>query len=251
MNNKPQRQRADLPTLLMHWALVASLLVSVSTGWRIASMADSNPLMRWVDVLLLQGNVLRWHFLSAAALTALTVAYVVFLVRMGLGGRLALRLAALRSPDRHTRWQALNKLVYWIAFALLTGAAATGTLLYFFPGTLPSEPLVQVHQWLSWGFVAYVVLHVVAQVVAGGIRALLKIVTPRLAYGVGALAATSAGLAGAAVATWPTPTWPAGDRAQHGRASADGDASDAAWQSAPESRCTRCAGSDSSAARWR
>ena len=55
------RPRSDLPTVLMHWGLVLALMVSVSTGWRIASMTDSSPLLRWVDVLLLQGNVLRWH----------------------------------------------------------------------------------------------------------------------------------------------------------------------------------------------
>ena len=62
----------------LHWffgisaGLVLALMVSVSTGWRIASMTDSSPLLRWVDVLLLQGNVLRWHFVSAAVLTTLS-----------------------------------------------------------------------------------------------------------------------------------------------------------------------------------
>ena len=64
MNPSATRARSDLPTVLMHWGLVLALLVSVSTGWRIASMTDGSPLMRWVDVLLLQGNVLRWHFVS-------------------------------------------------------------------------------------------------------------------------------------------------------------------------------------------
>ena len=82
-----------------------------------------SQLLRWVDVLLLQGNVVRWHFISASALTALVIAYIAFLWRMGLGGRLTLRLASLRSPDRTTRWQAINRLVYWVAITLLAGAA--------------------------------------------------------------------------------------------------------------------------------
>jgi hypothetical protein len=236
MNPAMQRNRADLPTVVIHWGLVLALLVSVSTGWRIAGMTDDSTLLRWVDVLLLQGNVLRWHFVSATLLTALVVAYVVFLWRMGLGGRLTLRLASLRSPDRTTRWQAVNRLVYWIAFALLAGAALTGSLLYFVPGLLRTEGLVRVHQWLSWGFVAYIVVHVAAQVVLGGLRQLLKILTPRLAYGLGAAAALVAGVAGAAVAYVADSSSLAAlviARAG-GVPKLDGDGSDAVWQSAPE-----------------
>ncbi|MCL4700026.1 MAG: hypothetical protein KJ023_23685, partial [Burkholderiaceae bacterium] len=43
-----QRQRADLPTAVLHWGLVLALLVSVSTGWRIASLEDG-AVARWVD----------------------------------------------------------------------------------------------------------------------------------------------------------------------------------------------------------
>lgn len=236
MNTTAARQRADLPTMLMHWGLVLTLLVSVSTGWRIASMTDDSPLLRWVEVLLLQGNVIRWHFVSAALLTALVVAYLVFLWRMGLAGRLALRWSSLTSADRTTRWQAINRLIYWIALALLGGAAVTGSLLYFAPGLVPTPPLITVHEWLSWAFVAYIVLHVVAQLGLGGLRQLLKIVSPRLAYGLGAAAALSAGVAGAAVAyvtdssTLATLTIVRTNSAPV----LDGDPSDASWAAAPE-----------------
>lgn len=200
MNSTATRPRSDLPTVLMHWGLVLALMVSVSTGWRIASMTDSSPLLRWVDVLLLQGNVLRWHFVSAAVLTTLVIAYIAFLVKMGLGGRLTFRFSSLKSPDRGTRWAAINKLVYWVSFGLLLGAFVTGVLVYFFPGVLPTEPVVRIHELLSWGFVLYMGLHVLAQVVMGGLRQLLKIMSPRLAYGLGAAVALTAGVAGAAVA---------------------------------------------------
>jgi len=194
------RPCTDWPTTLLHWGMVLALLVSVSTGWRIASMTSGDGVLRWIDVLLLQGNVVRWHFVSATLLTALVAAYVAFLCSTGLLGRLTLRWASLRSIDSATRWQALNKLVYWIAFALLSGSALTGVLMYFFPGRVPTEPLVRVHELLSWGFVVYVVLHVVAQLMLGGMRQLLRIVTPRVAYGLGAAIAVSVGLAGAALA---------------------------------------------------
>ena len=229
-------RRSDLPTVVLHWGLVLALLVSVSTGWRIAGMTDDSTLLRWVDVLLLQGNVVRWHFVSASLLTALVIAYVVFLWRMGLGGRLSLRLASLRSPDHATRWQAINRLVYWVAIGLLAGAAVTGVALYFFPGLFPTEGLVTVHQFLSWCFVAYIVLHVVAQVVMGGFGHLLKIVSPRLAYGVGAAAALAAGVAGAAVTYFADSSSLASLVINRTTAAPvlDGDPSDALWQTAPE-----------------
>jgi Ethylbenzene dehydrogenase/Prokaryotic cytochrome b561 len=232
----PTGKSTDLPTVVMHWGLVIALLVSVSTGWRISGMTDSSTLLRWLDMLLLQGNVLRWHFVSATVLTALVLAYAVFLWRMDLGARLSVRWSSFKSADHSTRWQAINRLIYWIAFALLAGAAVTGLLMYFAPGLLPTNPLVLVHQWLSWGFVAYMVLHVVAQVVLGGLRQLLKIMTPRAAYGLGAAIAVAVGLGGAALAyvadtsaqtaliLIKTDTLP----------QLDGQGDDAAWKQAPE-----------------
>lgn len=236
MNTAQTPPRSDLPTMLLHWGLVIALLVSVSTGWRIAAMTDSSVLMRWFDVLILQGNVVRWHFFSATMLVALVLGYVAFLWRMGLQGRLQIHWASLRSPDRQTRWQTINKLVYWVALLLLAGAAVTGVQLYFQPGLLPSKPLVVVHKWLSWGFVVYVVLHVVAQLMLGGVRQLLKIVTPRLAYGMGAGIALTAGLVGAAVAyladTQSVSTMTLSRTETPPKL--DGEADDAAWQQTQE-----------------
>lgn len=109
--------------------------------------------------------------------------------------------------------------------------------MYFLPGLLPADPLATVHQWLSWGFVVYMGLHVMAQVIMGGVRQLLKIVTPRAAYGLGAAFALVAGLGGAAFAyvldssSQPVLTFV--------KTSAlpvlDGDGNDDAWKQAPES----------------
>lgn len=226
----------DLPMILMHWGLVVALLASVSTGWRIAGMTDSSGLLRWLDVLLLQGNVLRWHFVSASVLTALVIAYVVFLWRMDLGARLSVRFASFKSADHKTRWQAINRLIYWISFALLLGAAVTGVMVYFGTALLPTNALIRVHQWLSWGFVVYMGLHIAAQVVLGGFKHLLKIMTPRLAYGLGAAFALAAGLGGAALAY-------VADRSAQttltlvkttALPTLDGVGSDEAWKQAPE-----------------
>ncbi|MBL8348503.1 MAG: cytochrome b/b6 domain-containing protein [Rubrivivax sp.] len=236
MNDLTPRQRADLPTAVLHWGLVLALLVSVSTGWRIASLGDGSALARWVDALAVQGNVPWWHFASAATLVALVAAYFVFLARMGLLGRLSVRLASLRSADRQARWQALNKLVYWVALALLGASAVSGSLMYFKPGLLPGEPLASVHRFLSWAFVAYIALHVLAQWGMGGFRQITKLLTPRVAYGTGAALALAAGVAVAAV----TVAVDSGSLTtlQVMRTTAppalDGDSTDAAWAAAPE-----------------
>jgi Prokaryotic cytochrome b561 len=227
----PMRARTDLPAMLLHWGLVAALLLSVSTGWCIAGMQNDNLLLHWLEVVLPQGTVLRWHFWSATAMVALVVAYLDFLWRTDLGGRLA-----LRSANRAVRWQAVNRLMYRLAFALLGSAAVTGLLLYFSLGVLPTESLAQVHQWLSWGFVGYIALHIATQLAFGGWRQSLKIVTLRVAYGAGAGVALAVGLVGSAIAY-------VGDsrsmtslvitRTNHAPA-LDGDPADPVWQRAAE-----------------
>lgn len=233
MNQPRSQARTDLPTMVLHWGMVLMLLLSVSTGWRIASLTDSSVLLLWLDALLLQGNVMRWHFYSAAMLVAVVTAYLVFLWRAGVGGRLAVHWPSLRNPDRRTRWQALNKLMYWMALLLLAGAAFTGVQLYFLPGLLPSAPLVVIHRGLSWLFVVYVALHVLGQIMLGGVRQVLKIVSPRLGYGLGAAVALTAGLAGAAVSYMADVRGP--NKLMVGRADEapllDGADTDAVWQS--------------------
>lgn len=238
MNQTAPRPRADLPTALLHWGLVLALLLSVSTGWRIASLGEPGTLAGWVDALALQGNVSWLHFASATALVALVAAYFVFLAGMDLLGRLSLRLASLRSPDRRTRWQALNRLVYWVALLMLATSAVTGTLMYFALAVVPTEPLATLHRWVSWAFVAYIALHVLSQWALGGLAQLTRLFTPRLAYGVGGAFALTIGTAVAALAVFADKS--SLPRLEVARTSLapklDGDPSDAAWAAAREAR---------------
>lgn len=229
------RPRSDWTTVLLHWGLVGALVISLSTGWRIAGMTADGQLIHWVEALMLQGNVVRWHFWSAATLLALVVGYLAFLWRTGLTGRLSLRLASFKSADRTTRLQAINRLIFWLAFALLAGMAVTGVLLYFFPGTLPTDSLITVHYWLAWGVVLYVVVHVLMQVIQGGLAQLLKIVTPRMAYGIGAVLALAGGLASAAAVYMTDSNLPSMSIAKATVLPAlDGVADDEVWNSAPQ-----------------
>src|SRR5919109_2405476 len=120
------RPRTDAPTALLHWALVATLVVSLVTGLRIAADAIDSTWARALDALLLQGSVTYWHSWAAYALTLVALAYVVFLFRTRLQARVKLdaaRLRAIRSGDRRAQLKAVNVVVYWLAFVLIGVAA--------------------------------------------------------------------------------------------------------------------------------
>jgi Ethylbenzene dehydrogenase/Prokaryotic cytochrome b561 len=191
------RKKTDAPTMLMHWGFVGAIMVSIATGWRISSLQEGIYLFKWLDIFILQGNVLRWHFISSSVLVSLVSGYIIFLWKMGFFSRFNISVSSLINPDRGIRWQSINRLIYWFVLVLLFGAAVTGGLVYFLPGTLPISPLIKIHRWLSWCFVLYVVIHVFAQVFWGGWNQILKIINPRLAYGVGAVFAIMGGAGGA------------------------------------------------------
>jgi cytochrome b subunit of formate dehydrogenase len=201
MQNKNLRPRSDAMIAFLHWGLFASVMVSLLSGLAISAETETAMWSAAIRGWLLQGAVLQWHIWSSVAVTFLSVAYAIYLVRARLTGRIALdasRLRALSAADRRTWWQAVNVLVYWLAFGLIAMMAVTGLILYSAPGLLPHEMVAAVHRGAAWGFVAYVILHVLAQLMYGGMRQLIKILSPRLAYGAVAGIAVAAG--GGAVA---------------------------------------------------
>ncbi len=192
--------RTDLPTVVLHWALVVTLVISVSSGLRIAA-DDGAPAWRtWLEPLLMQGQVSQWHVLSAVAFVAIVAGYLLFLRRSDQTSRLAVYSAALKASDRRARWSARNRLLYWVGLALLAVLAVTGVLMYFLPALLPNRLLSTIHQGATWGLLLYVLAHVIGQLGLGGWRQLLKIVNPRWAYA-GAAALALAGAGALALAT--------------------------------------------------
>src|SRR5262245_58584492 len=184
MNAKPNPSgvRSDAPTVILHWVLVAAVLVNLATGLRIAA-ADARLDVPWLEALLPQGNVERWHVWSAGVLVCGVVAYAFFLWCARVTGRVTVSRASLASADRDTRRRGWNRLIYWGAIAFLAVAGATGGMFYFGRGPLAERTLATLHQWAAWGFLAYIAFHVAGQIWLGGMRQLLKIVSPRLAYG--------------------------------------------------------------------
>ncbi|MGH8803778.1 MAG: ethylbenzene dehydrogenase-related protein [Polaromonas sp.] len=202
--------RTDLPTVILHWALVATLAISVSTGLRIAA-DDGAPTWRaWLEPLLMEGQVSQWHVLSALAFVAIVAGYVFFLRRSDQTSRLAVYRAALKAADHRARWSARNRLIYWVALALLAVITVTGVLMYYLPGLLPNRLITTIHQIATWGLLLYVLAHVLGQLVLGGWRQLLKIVNPRWAYA-GAAALALAGAGALALATGALDAFTVGD----------------------------------------
>jgi len=236
-NANTSHPRSDAPTALLHLALVVTLVISLLTGFQIASDAIDSSWTRALDAVLLQGSVSYWHTIAAYALSLIAVAYVAFLVRARLRARIAVdatRVNAIVSADRRTRWQAANVILYWVAFTMIGVAAVTGTLLYLDSALLPHDLVTAIHRAIAWGILLYATVHVVAQLAMGGIRQVLKILTPRFTYvaaGILALAMGTAATAGLLGLDKATPQVLRVARVQ-APPSIDGEVTDEAWNAA-------------------
>lgn len=195
MSQTISRARSDAPTVVMHWLLVLALAVSLTSGLRISADDTGARLSRWLEPVLMQGDVTRWHVTSAFTLAALALGYGLFLWRARLASRVKPSLSPMVMGSREARWYAINRALYWVAFGLILTAMVTGGVFYFFPGQLSERTVASIHRIAAWGILGYVVLHVVAQLALGGVRQLLKILSPRLAYGGAAMLAGGVSLA--------------------------------------------------------
>ncbi|MGI9046124.1 MAG: ethylbenzene dehydrogenase-related protein [Burkholderiales bacterium] len=223
--------RTDAPTVVLHWIMVVALVVSLLTGLRIAADEEGAAWASFLDPVLLQGSVDWLHVFSASLLSIVAIAYIVFLWRAHLTSRLSLRSGKIST--REGRWRAINRALYWVAFALLIAAGVTGSLMYFFPGLLPERTIAAVHQYVAWAIIVYVVAHVVAQIAVGGLRGLLRIVSPRAAYGGAALAAIAASAVAVAAVLYPLDKAviaPLNVRHVAELPKIDGELDDTAWQ---------------------
>ena len=200
MREKKIFQKTDALTVLLHWVLVITLGFSLATGLQISADSPDSSWAQFVNVMLLQGNVIQWHSWAAFIVFFSSVTYAIYLSRARLKARIALdstRIRNLQSRDHQTRWKSINVLINWIAFILIIVATLSGILLYFFAGTFPHTRVISVHNFVAWSIIAYLVLHICAQLIYGGWRHLLKIVNPHLNYAGAALTALIvAGLVG-------------------------------------------------------
>ncbi len=203
MKKNPPVAKTDVLTIILHWMMVIALAFSLMTGLRVSADHPDSSWAQAISLVLLQGNVIQWHVWAAFVLFFSMVAYVIYLTRARLRNRIALdgtRLRNLRSQDHDTRWKSINVLIYWLAFVLLLVAATSGILLYFFPGLVAHMTLTNIHQFVAWSIIAYVIIHVLSQTFSGGVRSLLKIFNPQASYGAAAkIAILSSALIGAGI----------------------------------------------------
>lgn len=203
MNIPKSIQKTDALTVLLHWSMAIAIGFSLATGLQITADNPDSSWAKMVSALLFQGNVVKWHTWASLAVLFITIAYIAYLLRARLQTRIALdstRINNLKSGDHQMRWKSINVLINWVAFVLVIVAAISGILLYFFSGTLPHGKVSSVHEFVSWAIIAYVVVHVVAQLIFGGWRHLLKIVNPQFNYlGAAVSALVIASLVGAGI----------------------------------------------------
>jgi Ethylbenzene dehydrogenase/Prokaryotic cytochrome b561 len=200
MANRPPR--SDVFTFAVHWLLVLTLAVSLLTGLRVAADMPQSSFASSLSGILPQGNVIFWHLVAAVGFVALFVAYAVFIWRAGLWGRIALngswRADIAGKSGSSSWWRALNVLIYWVAFAALIAALVTGLAMDVWPNLMPYPLAATVHEYAAWVLPIYMVLHVVALAIMGGMSQLLKIFRPASAFGIAASVAILAGTAAAA-----------------------------------------------------
>lgn len=194
---KASLPRSDYPTIVLHWALLATLIASFVTGMQVAA---DDPAGTWAQALrwmLPQGNVIVWHLISALAFVAIVAGYTAFLWRAGVLKRISLNARwwamLTRAEDPRTRWRAANTLVYWAGFVTLVVALVTGLLMDLVPGQRSYAVSGLIHQYAAWALPLYILLHVSVLVLMAGWGHLLKLFRPRVAYSTAALAALIAG----------------------------------------------------------
>ena len=205
---RPAKQtRTDAFTFILHWGLVAAVVLSLLTGLRIAADYDGSAagaISSKLGWLLPKGAVIEWHIWSSWALTFIAISYAAFVWR----ARQAHRVKVDRSTWKRIRlawrhgsfwsdapaWFAANVLVYQVGFLLIALMALSGWMQYGgLNFGLTPYAIATVHGLLAYAFLLYIAGHVFAQVKAG---AFWKIFRPRLDHGLAAgLAVIMAGMA--------------------------------------------------------
>ncbi len=166
-------RKTDLGTIILHWMLVIALIVAVATGLRITSNDPAWAWLQALDPILPAETVWSYHMLAGLTLFAVSVAYIAYMSQSGLTRRIRpdkARLLGLFGRPQ-ARLGALNIILYWLLFAMLTVLIVTGCLLYTGYGGLP----VTIHRFSTWLILAFPVAHVAVHWAMGGVNQLLRV----------------------------------------------------------------------------
>lgn len=233
--------KADYPTILLHWALLLTLIFSFVTGMQVAADDPKSEWAQAVRWMLPQGNVIVWHLITALVFVGIVAGYTAFLKSSGNLRRISLNRKWWKmltgSNDRRVFWRAVNTLVYWLGFIALIIALLTGLLMDLVAGQNVYAWSAIIHQYAAWSLPLYIALHVTVLTVMAGWRHLLKLFHPRVAYTSAAMVALGTGSAAAAALLMLQNTLP-GDRLSVMETSSppelDGVAGEALWAKADD-----------------
>lgn len=171
-----QSPRTDVGTILIHWTASIACFVTLATGLRLASDQEFSVVWRAIAPILPQGEIWSWHILSGLALTFGSTAYIVYMHRSGLAGRIAPnKLKVFASPaPRKMKWGAANVLLHWLLYGLVVVQTVTGILLYLGYGGFN----VTVHSVAATFVLLYIVAHLIGHFGYGGWLQLLRVFKP-------------------------------------------------------------------------
>ncbi|MGI9509693.1 MAG: ethylbenzene dehydrogenase-related protein [Geminicoccaceae bacterium] len=200
MTNSAPKPRADLCTFVLHWLLVICVLVSLLTGLRIAAdyhASIAGSMSSGLGWLLPEGPVITWHVWSSWLLVFVAFAYAAFLwwsresIRVKLDRSVRQRLVRAWTSGRFWHdlpaWFAINVVIYQIAFVLIGLMALTGWMLYAGVSLgLGHDVISTIHGLFAYTFIAYIVIHILAQLKSG---AFWKIFRPGMRHAAAAAVA--------------------------------------------------------------
>ena len=174
-----RRRKTDYGTIILHWVLVAAFGVALFSGLRIASEMPEQGWINLLDAVLPQTGVWVSHMQAAIVLVAVSLAYVIYLIRSGLSRRVALDKSRLRGllSRRQARLGAISVILTWGFFLAMLALIGSGGALYF--GIYAGYTAVMVHWYATWLLLAFTGLHVLTHYQLGGSSQLLRIFRPQ------------------------------------------------------------------------
>jgi Prokaryotic cytochrome b561 len=162
-----RQRKTDYGTIILHWLLVAAILVAFVTGLRIATESPDRAWLNWLDPVLPRANVWVPHMEAAIVLTAVSIAYAIYLIRAGLTRRIVLDKIRLKGlvGRKQAKFGSLSVLLIWTFFAAMLALIVSGGLLYF--GLSAGYGMKMVHWYATWVIPLFAALHVLVHYAIG------------------------------------------------------------------------------------
>jgi len=128
--------RTDIGTVLVHLVLMASFVVTLGTGLRIASDDPDAAWLSILDPILPMEHLWFRHLIAGVAMAGALAGYAVYVVRARLAARIRFDVARARAIWRggQAGVSALNVGVIWLLLIGLTFEMISGAAIFGMPG---------------------------------------------------------------------------------------------------------------------